>query len=55
LEWWPRRPLTRSAVVKAQFAALARPSHGLILLGVVAAGMVAFAAYSVADARYRRV
>jgi hypothetical protein len=38
--------------------ALARLQHqpyGPILLGVVAAGLVAFALYSIADARYRRI
>ncbi len=30
-------------------------SSGPILLGVVAAGLVAFAVYSIADARYRRL
>jgi hypothetical protein len=34
---------------------LARASYGPVLLGIVAAGLVAFAAYSLADARYRRV
>ncbi|HEU4975025.1 MAG TPA: DUF1206 domain-containing protein [Baekduia sp.] len=34
---------------------LADASYGPVLLGVVAAGLVCFAAYSIADARYRRV
>jgi hypothetical protein len=34
---------------------LANASYGPWLLGVVAAGLIGFAAYSVADARYRRV
>jgi hypothetical protein len=34
---------------------LAHASYGPVLLGVVAAGLVGFAAYSLADARYRRV
>jgi hypothetical protein len=34
---------------------LAHASYGPVLLGVVAAGLVCFAAYSLADARYRRV
>jgi Domain of Unknown Function (DUF1206) len=34
---------------------LADASYGPILLGIVAAGLIGFAAYSVADARYRRV
>ena len=36
-------------------AAVAKASYGPILLAIVAAGMVAFGAYSIADARYRRV
>lgn len=36
-------------------AKLARQSYGSALLGVVAAGLVAFALYSLADARYRRI
>ena len=34
---------------------LVQASYGPILLGIVAAALIAFAAYSVADARYRRV
>jgi hypothetical protein len=34
---------------------VAKASYGQVLLGIVAAGMIAFAAYSAADARYRRV
>jgi hypothetical protein len=34
---------------------LAHQSYGSVLLGVVAAGLVAFALYSLADARYRRI
>jgi len=34
---------------------LANASYGPWLLGVVAAGLIGFAAYSIADARYRRV
>jgi Domain of Unknown Function (DUF1206) len=36
-------------------AKLAHQSYGSALLGIVAAGLVAFAAYSLADARYRRI
>src|SRR5829696_4689775 len=36
-------------------AALRDASYGPFLLGVVAAGLIGFAAYSVADARYRKV
>jgi hypothetical protein len=35
--------------------ALGHASYGPVLLGVVATGLIAFAAYSFADARYRRV
>jgi hypothetical protein len=34
---------------------LAQASYGPVLLGIVAAGLVMFAAYSLADARYRKV
>jgi hypothetical protein len=34
---------------------LAHASYGPVLLGAVAAGLVGFAAYSIADARYRKV
>jgi uncharacterized protein DUF1206 len=36
-------------------AKLANQSYGSVLLGVVAAGLVAFGLYSLADARYRRL
>jgi hypothetical protein len=36
-------------------AAVAKASYGPVLLGIVAAGLIGFAAYSVADARYRKV
>lgn len=36
-------------------AALGQASYGPVLLGVVAAGLIGFAAYSIADARYRKV
>jgi hypothetical protein len=36
-------------------AKLAHASYGPILLGIVAAGLIGFAAYSIADARYRKV
>jgi hypothetical protein len=36
-------------------AALGQASYGPVLLGAVAAGLIGFAAYSIADARYRRV
>jgi hypothetical protein len=41
--------------LEGALAALSRASYGPILLGVVAAGLVGFGAYSIADARYRKV
>jgi hypothetical protein len=35
--------------------AVGQASYGPILLGIVAAGLIGFAGYSVADARYRKV
>jgi hypothetical protein len=45
----------KAVSVDGALAALAKASYGPLLLGIVAAGMIAFAAYSIADARYRRV
>jgi hypothetical protein len=36
-------------------AKLAHQTYGTVLLLIVAAGLVAFGIYSIADARYRRV
>jgi Domain of Unknown Function (DUF1206) len=36
-------------------AKLANHSYGSVLLGIVAAGLIAFALYSLSDARYRRI
>jgi hypothetical protein len=36
-------------------ASLAHQTYGQFLLGVVAAGLIAFGLYSIADARYRRI
>jgi hypothetical protein len=36
-------------------AKLAHQADGPVLLGVVAAGLIAFALYSLSDARYRRI
>jgi len=36
-------------------AKLANQSYGSVLLGVVAAGLITFALYSLSDARYRRI
>jgi hypothetical protein len=45
----------KAVSVDGALAALAKASYGPVLLGIVAAGMICFGAYSVADARYRRV
>jgi hypothetical protein len=46
----------RKAVgVDGALAKLATTSNGHVLLGVVAAGLIAFAVYSWSDARYRRI
>jgi Domain of Unknown Function (DUF1206) len=34
---------------------LVHKSYGPVLLGVVAAGLIGFAVYSIADARYRKI
>ena len=34
---------------------LAQNSYGPVLLGLVSAGLVAFGAYSISDARYRKI
>jgi hypothetical protein len=36
-------------------AKLVHQSYGPFLLGIVAAGLIAFGVYSVSDARYRRI
>jgi hypothetical protein len=36
-------------------AKLAHASYGPVLLGVVAAGLIAFGCYSLADAKFRKV
>jgi hypothetical protein len=36
-------------------AKVAQQSYGSVLLGIVAAGLIAFAVYSLSDARYRRI
>jgi hypothetical protein len=45
----------KAVSVDGALAALAKASYGPVLLGIVAVGMICFAAYSIADARYRRV
>ena len=41
--------------VDGALAKLVHHSYGHLLLGIVAAGLIAFALYSLSDARYRRV
>jgi hypothetical protein len=41
--------------VDGALAKLAQQGYGHVLLGIVAAGLIAFALYSLSDARYRRV
>jgi hypothetical protein len=36
-------------------AKIAHASYGPVLLGIVAAGLIAFGLYSLSDARYRRI
>jgi hypothetical protein len=45
----------KAVSIDGALAALGKASYGPVLLGIVAAGMIAFAAYSIADARYHRV
>jgi hypothetical protein len=46
---------TKAVGLDGALAKLAHQSYGSALLGVVAAGLVAFAIYSLADARYRKI
>lgn len=46
---------TKAVEVDGALAKLANHTYGSYLLGVVAAGLIAFAAYSLSDARYRRI
>jgi hypothetical protein len=41
--------------IDGALAKLAQNSYGPYLLGLVAAGLVAFGVYSLSDARYRRI
>lgn len=46
----------RAAVgLDGALAKLQHQTYGHLLLGVVAAGLIAFALYSLSDARYRRI
>jgi hypothetical protein len=46
---------TAAVGLDGALAKLAHQSYGSWLLGLVAAGLVAFAVYSLSDARYRRI
>jgi fumarate reductase subunit D len=46
---------TKAVGLDGALAKLAHQSYGSALLGIVAAGLVAFAIYSLADARYRKI
>jgi hypothetical protein len=60
-EWLARAGFAaRGVVYKAvgldgALAQLDHASYGPFLLGIVAAGLVAFGVYSLSDARYRRI
>jgi len=41
--------------VMCELAKIVHASYGPVLLGVVAAGLIAFGVYSLTDARYRRI
>ena len=41
--------------IDGALAKLSHQSYGHFLLGVVAAGLIAFGVYSILDARYRRI
>jgi hypothetical protein len=45
----------KAIALDGALARLGQSSYGPILLGGVAAGLVCFGAYSIADARYRKV
>ena len=46
---------TKAVGLDGALAKLANQSYGSALLGLVAGGLVAFAIYSLADARYRKI
>jgi hypothetical protein len=46
---------SKAVGIDGALAKLASHSYGSYLLGIVAAGLVAFAVYSLSDARYRRI
>ena len=51
IEFDPRKAVGLDATL----AKLAASSYGPFLLGIVAAGLMAFGVYSLTDARYRRI
>jgi len=47
---------SRSAIgLDGALSKVSRQPYGPVLLGVVAAGLIGFALYSIADARYRKL
>ena len=46
---------TKAVGLDGALERLAHQTYGPFLLAVVAAGLIAFGAYSIADARYRRI
>jgi hypothetical protein len=46
---------SKASGLDTELAKLAQTSYGPFLLGIVAAGLIAFGAYSLSDARYRRI
>ena len=51
---WTYNP-TKAVGLDGALAKLARQSYGSFLLGLVAAGLIAFGLFSIAEARYRRI
>jgi hypothetical protein len=51
VDYQPRKAVSLDGAL----AKLANQSYGHALLGVVAAGLIAFALYSFADVRYRKI
>jgi hypothetical protein len=49
------RPAEQDGGLEGALAKLAHASNGPFLLGLVAAGLIAFGVYSLSDARFRRI
>jgi hypothetical protein len=50
-----RGRLSKTVGLEGALAKLAHASNGPFLLGLVAAGLIAFGVYSLSDARFRRI